>query len=898
MAKGGVTLDTVMINIESDAGRATSNIDNLAKSLETLKSSIKGGFNNINKLADALKKLNKSSAGLKQTAKSIDSVSKISGALKSLDNIANPKGLNSAVKSLEKLPKVISKIDGKTIKNVTRVSNELATALSPLAAKLGQIGQGFSAISQLANKYGVSVTKVKDKSSEASSGTSKLKKALSSLGSPFKKALSASQGFTKSAISGFKSLNSKVKQIGLSLLGTRTIFTATRKAISEYMSMDKELSDSVTNLWRALGAQLAPAVEGVLYIFKQFVRVIYSVVKAITGIDLIARANAKATSGWGKSAKDALGSLQKFDDLNVVDFGKGAGEDAFIDLQTIDLSPIQKIIDLTKELIAKFKEALDTGKWEAVGVALGSVINGIFDFINVDAISNKMKEIATNFGEFINGAIMGIDWSKIGGTLGGLYAAIFGAMNAAIDSISWGDAGGALTNFINGDALKNIFVEVANFAGNIPVLLVETFNGIDWSVLMTNISAAFIAGVDAFTNKINSIDFTLLGENIKTAIINIDWAGIITSVVDLAKGIISGAGGLLDGLFGTTVFTDLANTINDIISKITLMGETITETLGENTSAGKIFSTLENIFKNIMDVVDDIADTLTEWIISEEFQSVISLLSDILGDIFDFVDDIFNRISEWWNGEGGTIFKNILSELTKIIKDCLELIKPILDAIWDVLVWAWDYILEPVITYLWQALDVLITTLSGIVDFVVKIFQGDIKGAFEGIAETVQKVGDKMKNIWKTIINFILGIVESFVNYFIRAINKIIGGINLIKFDVPDWVPGIGGKTIGFNIKKVSEITLPRLETGTNNVPYDEMLAVLHKGEAVVPKKYNPAVGGGNSQDILDRFDRLIFLMENQEQTNNIYIGNKKLYQEQKKYNKMQYNKYGTLEVA
>ena len=51
MAKGGVTLDTVMINIESDAGKATSNIDNLAKSLERLKSSIKGGFNNINKLA-------------------------------------------------------------------------------------------------------------------------------------------------------------------------------------------------------------------------------------------------------------------------------------------------------------------------------------------------------------------------------------------------------------------------------------------------------------------------------------------------------------------------------------------------------------------------------------------------------------------------------------------------------------------------------------------------------------------------------------------------------------------------------------------------------------------------------------------------------------------------------
>jgi hypothetical protein len=70
MAKGGVTLDTVMINIESDAGKATSNIDNLAKSLETLKSSIKGGFNNLNKLASSLEKLKSASSGLKDISKS------------------------------------------------------------------------------------------------------------------------------------------------------------------------------------------------------------------------------------------------------------------------------------------------------------------------------------------------------------------------------------------------------------------------------------------------------------------------------------------------------------------------------------------------------------------------------------------------------------------------------------------------------------------------------------------------------------------------------------------------------------------------------------------------------------------------------------------------------------
>ena len=60
------------------------------------------------------------------------------------------------------------------------------------------------------------------------------------------------------------------------------------------------------------------------------------------------------------------------------------------------------------------------------------------------------------------------------------------------------------------------------------------------------------------------------------------------------------------------------------------------------------------------------------------------------------------------------------------------------------------------------------------------------------------------------------------------------------KIKIPDWVPGLGGKHPSFGM-------IPKLRTGTNYVA-GEGLAYLHEGEAVVPKKYNPAVGGyGNS---------------------------------------------------
>lgn len=45
-------------------------------------------------------------------------------------------------------------------------------------------------------------------------------------------------------------------------------------------------------------------------------------------------------------------------------------------------------------------------------------------------------------------------------------------------------------------------------------------------------------------------------------------------------------------------------------------------------------------------------------------------------------------------------------------------------------------------------------------------------------------------------------------------------------------------------------LTIPKLDTGTNYVPRD-MLAVIHKGEAVVPAAYNPASSGGSNAELV-----------------------------------------------
>ena len=73
------------------------------------------------------------------------------------------------------------------------------------------------------------------------------------------------------------------------------------------------------------------------------------------------------------------------------------------------------------------------------------------------------------------------------------------------------------------------------------------------------------------------------------------------------------------------------------------------------------------------------------------------------------------------------------------------------------------------------------------------------------------------------------GAINGIITMFEKMINWVVNGLNKIKFDVPDWVPGIGGKTFGFNIPNVQfgRVSIPRLARGAVIPPNREFLAVL-----------------------------------------------------------------------
>ena len=104
-----------------------------------------------------------------------------------------------------------------------------------------------------------------------------------------------------------------------------------------------------------------------------------------------------------------------------------------------------------------------------------------------------------------------------------------------------------------------------------------------------------------------------------------------------------------------------------------------------------------------------------------------------------------------------------------------------------------------------------------------KVWNG-VKSVWSSAASWFKsKVLDPLKNGFKFFGNGIISYYEGIANLAIKAVNKIIGAVNKVNFNIPDWVPVIGGKKWGFNINPVKEIKLPRLADGAvfkGNNPY------------------------------------------------------------------------------
>lgn len=131
---------------------------------------------------------------------------------------------------------------------------------------------------------------------------------------------------------------------------------------------------------------------------------------------------------------------------------------------------------------------------------------------------------------------------------------------------------------------------------------------------------------------------------------------------------------------------------------------------------------------------------------------------------------------------------------------------------------------------------------SNIIGFIDNVFSGNWSAAWGNVVSIFGNVFGELANIAKAPINAVISVI-----------NMVLSKINEMKISIPDWVPGVGGKTLGFNIPQI-----PMLATG--GIATAPTLAMVGEGgepEAVLPlsklaqllddwdKKPKPGPAGG-----------------------------------------------------
>lgn len=120
-----------------------------------------------------------------------------------------------------------------------------------------------------------------------------------------------------------------------------------------------------------------------------------------------------------------------------------------------------------------------------------------------------------------------------------------------------------------------------------------------------------------------------------------------------------------------------------------------------------------------------------------------------------------------------------------------------------------------------------ITVINGILEFLTAVFQGDWDAAWQAISDTVSNVWTGIKKFIKDTVNGIIGIINGMVSAAVEGINAVIRAINSISFDIPDWIPMFGGKSLHLNIPTISAPQIPYLAQGAVLPPNKPFLAMV-----------------------------------------------------------------------
>lgn len=333
---------------------------------------------------------------------------------------------------------------------------------------------------------------------------------------------------------------------------------------------------------------------------------------------------------------------------------------------------------------------------------------------------------------------------------------------------------------------------------------------------------------------------------------------------------------------------DIALLIGEACATIAYIFEAFGSESGQQLTANIIgifnntlLSLLELGLKFGRDILDCIVTPISQnkEALRTALEGLLGVAAEVSGTVLDAINDTFAKINEVYDKYFKPAYDSIAQGYSELLAKFLEVwngyIQPILenwgkkiDELWkehiqpvinnflemlglitEMWTMTWENTLKPFISWLIEVLvptvadcidtvfnkvsnsiaaiaDIIngiIEIVNGVINILLGIAQGDWQRVWDGFAEVI----DGVAGVIKGIINAIIGAVEGMANAVVAAINTMIRAINTINFTVPNWIPGVGGNSVGFNIPEVNKVSIPRLADGAVIRGGDPFMAVL-----------------------------------------------------------------------
>lgn len=429
------------------------------------------------------------------------------------------------------------------------------------------------------------------------------------------------------------------------------------------------------------------------------------------------------------------------------------------------------------EMVPNMLSAMIDG-FKQLGASIGPVIWSFLQGVG-KAIVDGFKAIGSWIADHWKEILIGVLVSVISVVLfifGGEIIAAIGALGAGIWS-ALSAIGSAIAGFFSGGL-------VASCAGAISA---------GFSAILGAIVAALAAIGPVVVKYWDKIVAFFAGV----------WDAIVSGVTTAWNGIVTFFQGVWSGIqsLATTVWTGIQNLFTTVWSGIQVA-----------------ISTAINVIKTVITTAWNVIQTLTNTVFTVMKTIITGVMTVVQTIINTTIGVIKNVISAAWNllqGNTTAAWNSIKTAITTVMKGAQSIVTTVINTIKSVITTAWNGI-KTVTTTVWNAVK---ETISGVAD--------GIKGVFSGLKDSVLGIWD---GIW--------GGIKRVINFCIDGINILIGAMNKLSFDVPDWVPGIGGKTFGFNIDKI-----PHMAKG-GIVDKDQLIRIGegNKREGVIPLENSDAM--------------------------------------------------------